>query len=341
MAERSVPITQELIAHSENDVGEVDLCLRHNAADSFCDIGSMDEVVEEDDLAEEDNWVEMPNDDDESEEEEDPPSIENLLVEVKKAISLWKERGRNINLRNFGTSRATFFRKEKKKKETAKAAASTHPLTNYFQPIIRPDSTYTDDEEEDNELEVTISKKFSTYDDALDELSKLELLSKDSRVEARRTSMLWEQLRQLAVTRYFCLMQHDDSSKRRAAATVATVVYGKSNPHSFKCRQIIHWADNYLLTGTFPAHKQGKHPKTASVVTDENVQALLKRYLRELKDEDRTPKLFRQHLNEVLLKTIPNAPDKVSEETARRWMLFLEFKPTKASKVCNCIVCCQ
>ena len=70
-------------------------------------------------------------------------------------------------------------------------------------------------------------------------------------------------------------------------------------PH--KSRSIRRWADSYLQTGKFPYFGQGKYMKTHSIVTDENVQELLKTHLRRMKDEDRTPENFRQLLNDNLL----------------------------------------
>lgn len=78
---------------------------------------------------------------------------------------------------------------------------------------------------------------------------------------------------------------------------------------------------------------EGKHVKTESIITDENIQAILRAYLRSLKDEDRTPARFAKDLNATLLKQFQNAPLAVSEETARRWMIYMKFNATKASKV--------
>ena len=76
----------------------------------------------------------------------------------------------------------------------------------------------------------------------------------------------------------------------------------------------------------------GKHAKTESIITDENVQNILRKHLREMKDENRTPSNFCEDLNSFLLQSLPNSPPSVSVETARRWMIFLKFNATKASK---------
>jgi hypothetical protein len=86
------------------------------------------------------------------------------------------------------------------------------------------------------------------------------------------------------------------------------------------------------LVITFDVSLLGQHAKTESIITDENVQNILRKHLREMKDENRTPSNFCEDLNGFLLQSLPNSPPSVSVETARRWMIFLKFNATKASK---------
>ena len=78
--------------------------------------------------------------------------------------------------------------------------------------------------------------------------------------------------------------------------------------------------------------RQGLHVKTASIITDENVQALFLVHLREMKDEFRTPENFMKDCNESLFKRIPNAPSTISLSTSTRWMKFLGFNPKLQQK---------
>ena len=117
-----------------------------------------------------------------------------------------------------------------------------------------------------------------------------------------------------------------------ASAATASVIYEKCSPTSFKARSIRHWSDVYLATSELVKYQQGLNTKTKSVITDENVQQKFKTELRALTDESRCPKTFKLMLEERILKTIPNAPKKISLETARRWMIYLGFKCSKQGK---------
>lgn len=117
-----------------------------------------------------------------------------------------------------------------------------------------------------------------------------------------------------------------------ASVATASVIYGKCSPTSFKARSIRHWSDVYLATSELVKYQQGLNTKTKSVITDENVQQKFKTELRALTDESRCPKTFKLMLEERILKTVPNAPKKISLETARRWMIYLGFKCSKQGK---------
>lgn len=78
--------------------------------------------------------------------------------------------------------------------------------------------------------------------------------------------------------------------------------------------------------------RQGLHIKTASIITDENVQAMFLIHLREMRDECRTPENFMKDCNNTLFKRIPNAPAIISLNTATRWMKFLGFHPKLQKK---------
>jgi hypothetical protein len=164
--------------------------------------------------------------------------------------------GHNTNIRGFGTSRATFFRQKHKKKKTLEAASCTRSIDSFFKTL----DYGTDDEPETplcDPCNVDAVPAFATYAEAIAELGKLQLFSRDARIDSRRTGMTWETIRELAVTRYFTLLRDGGHSKRSASHLVAQIVYGKSSPRSYKSRQIRHWADQYLRTGLFPKYKQG------------------------------------------------------------------------------------
>jgi hypothetical protein len=97
------------------------------------------------------------------------------------------------------------------------------------------------------------------------------------------------------------------------------------------------WGDHYLTYGQFRVWQQGKHPKTYSIIHDQDVCKTLRDHIRGIAELSRTPENFTTILNDELLRTIPRAPEKVSVDTARRWMKFLGFYPKDAS-VKGCFV---
>lgn len=86
------------------------------------------------------------------------------------------------------------------------------------------------------------------------------------------------------------------------------------------------------MYGKMQTYREGQHTKTASIITDENVQLRLKSELRAIDDNKRTTEEFMQKLNNTLMQEFVNVPDAVSLSIARRWMYYMNFCLTAASK---------
>lgn len=78
--------------------------------------------------------------------------------------------------------------------------------------------------------------------------------------------------------------------------------------------------------------RQGLHIKTASIITDENVQAMFVIHLREMRDECRTPENFMKDCNDNFFRRISNASDSISLNIATKSMKFLGFHPKLQKK---------
>lgn len=128
----------------------------------------------------------------------------------------------------------------------------------------------------------------------------------------------------IAVREYF-KMRNQGIKKMEASIMVAKDVFGKDTKHSFKAKCIREWADHYIATGSFKQQRQGKHPKTKTVILKKEVQDLLRSRVLMVNEIDRTPAAFMNLLNNSLLAEIPEAPAKVSKETARRWLNIIGF----------------
>jgi hypothetical protein len=72
--------------------------------------------------------------------------------------------------------------------------------------------------------------------------------------------------------------------------------------------------------------------KTYTIIVNEAVQNFLRDKIRGLKPLERSPVNVMNNLNSDWLKEIPQAPSQISENTARRWMYFLGFRPKVKGK---------
>lgn len=162
--------------------------------------------------------------------------------------------------------------------------------------------------------------------------AKLAKIHNNARMEKELKGVsFFSHLQHLSVRRYLAL-RLSGMHQVEASISVARTVWEKESADSYKSRCIPRWADEYLNNGTISESRQGKHPKTHSIIFNEDAKDLLRIHLRETPPLQRTPGGFRMSLNNEILRTIPHAPNSVSEQTARRWMYHLGFHPVKRGK---------
>jgi len=170
-----------------------------------------------------------------------------------------------------------------------------------------------------------INKQIAVLDGFISKLQEPQPAASTKRVnKAIENNHKYALNQHLAVRAYF-QQRLAGVKKMEASIIVAKEVFAKEAKHSFKAKCIREWADHYLNTGTFKAHKQGKHPKTKSIILKPEVQELLRQRMLQVSEIDRTPSSFMTLLNTSLLAEIPDAPVKVSKETARRWLNLIGF----------------
>ena len=136
---------------------------------------------------------------------------------------------------------------------------------------------------------------------------------------------MYHKIMALALLKYFELQFTGNKSKMKASAEVGEAIWRKKGEDTYKAKCVRKWGDTFLATGKLVTHKQGKHVKTFTVISDEHVQQKLTTYLRSMRDEDRYPRQFMEALNSGLLAEIPRAPATVCEKTALRWMPICGF----------------
>lgn len=195
----------------------------------------------------------------------------------------------------------------------------------------------TNDFLNNNDCRVKLKHRLS-FEEAFEKLQNIiqseKMLSRDITINShiQRKYQNWKFLQLLSVCRCLEIMCCDNEGITKASARVAEIIYGKKSIFSYKARSIAKWTNYYCDYGLMQTYVQGRHTKTSSIITDENVQQKLKICLRDMKDEMRTPDEFMNLLNKTVLQQIINAPEKISLKTANRWMRYLGFNPTAASK---------
>ena len=152
-------------------------------------------------------------------------------------------------------------------------------------------------------------------------------VTRNVQIEKKKGLEHWMVIQATAILRYLFLLQ-EGKGKMTASTEVANALYQKSQMRSYKATLVRNWATEYLITGNLVKYKQGKFVKTSSIIFDEHVQQRFKSELRNMKDEDRTPKTFHALLVNKLFHELDNAPQTISVNTAYRWLLFLGISPT-------------
>jgi hypothetical protein len=131
-----------------------------------------------------------------------------------------------------------------------------------------------------------------------------------------------------------CYLQKrlNGTKKIEASDAAANEVYKKDKTHSFKSKSIRAWAEYYMMHHSFKQMKKGTHSKTKTIINEMAVQQLFKERLYNMAESEVTPTRFMTLLNDSLLAQIPGAPDKVSKETARRWLQILGYQSNDEGK---------
>ena len=263
---------------------------------------------------------------------------------ANKAEKRWKMAGEN-GARD-RSSRATFYRDQNMQRETAKIASQSMKITQFISATQGSNSTTADEYDSDVEIALSAemrsppeisaaSLKALSYAEAIELIHTEYNFASRNKIADRKLKCLgtWQRMQALACLRYFEILNSKRNvTKTDASVQVASILYGRTIKNSYKAQQIRSWSNHFLQYRTFPTYSQGQHVKTATVIHDERVQVHLKAWLRSIPDIERNPQRFAKDLNDQLLREIPNAPQSVTEPTSKKWMIFLGFYPTKASK---------
>ena len=200
--------------------------------------------------------------------------FDDLVNEAKK----WKATGSNFGIRNFGTSRSTFYvkRNEQNKLKEVATVTGQQKMTDFLQQASSCNDGNDDNDDiydlilkceecnmnDSNHDEITTcddnypkrkkpasSSKYSRSD-AIENLLKEEAkVTRDVYREKKMGLAHHEVIQAMAILRYFQKME-DGENKTEASENVAQNLYQpKVKQGSYKSRCIRRWADHYLETG--------------------------------------------------------------------------------------------
>jgi hypothetical protein len=262
------------------------------------------------------------------------PSVQSFLSWNVEAPTKVVHRGRGGNGDSLRTSQREALNKHKLAQAAKACVSMNNFVTRRFPPTGGVNTAGVVDEDclsDVDELDVDDGRLpiKLTYAEGLTRLNenKIKLTSK------RKANDLipFDLLQRISVEKYFTHLMAGAQMMEASFEAARGVFNNIASPKAYKCTCVREWGDYFLTYGQFKEWQQGKHPKTYSIIHDQDVCKTLRNHIRDLDELSRTPENFTTILNEELLRTIPRAPENVSVDTVRRWMKFLGFQPKNAS----------
>ena len=141
----------------------------------------------------------------------------------------------------------------------------------------------------------------------------------------------WDFIRKLAVRNYLQNVSQEQP-KIECSENIASLLFpNRSVSHSG--RLIRQWAEFFISNGELPIHSQGKFVKKKSLIHDEDVQMILREFIRTEKDVSLTSTRFPDWVKESLhLKLGLGSSLEISSRTAQRWLNLLGLRFGKHMK---------
>jgi len=116
-----------------------------------------------------------------------------------------------------------------------------------------------------------------------------------------------------------------DGMGKVEAAEIASECLPGGASRTARC--ILNWTNVFLATGRLPVSNQGKHQKSVSLLSDEDVSIRIRDWLIETSKVHRTPEKLAKWVNHsLLLEMTGTCMSNVSVCSVRRWMNTLGYK---------------
>ena len=231
------------------------------------------------------------------------------------------------------SSRRTLFRKKAEKKRRIDSAKNNQKITEFFsnnsmqiekqtEPGIVSDTPC-----DTNLTELSVASSTLSIPVAIEKLKAMTKntpnVSEQRRINSSTDS--WDFLRLMGIRQYLTRMQ-SEIGKLRVSQEIASFLFPDRNVEN-QARLIRGWADHFLNTGALPERRQGRYVKVRSLIDDEDVQRVLRVYIRSSSSNALTCSSLAFWVKENLHTEIGLASHvMISEKTGQRWMKKLGLR---------------
>jgi hypothetical protein len=221
------------------------------------------------------------------------------------------------------SSRRTTFRQQAERKRRLESAKTNMKITSFFGVQTEPPEEHSEDLSPTTQLANIGSMKL-TIPEAIEKLRSATQNTPSVTQQRRlqKSTNEWQFMCLLAIRQYFQQLQKE-SGKIRISEEISKFLFPDRN-HVHQGRLIRQWADHYLHSGLVPESRQGRFVKIRSLVGDNDVQRILRTYIRGESANMLTSCSLASWVKDNLhLKLKLASPVIISEKTAQRWLKYL------------------
>jgi hypothetical protein len=232
-------------------------------------------------------------------------SIQTLLV--------WKEGAESSKRSAYtGNSRRTYFRRQQEKRQRLESAKNDPKIWEYF-----PKATVIE-----NPTQPVHCTVLATFEKLSSEIRS----TPNAVIEKQNLNVTkWNFVRKLALRHYLHSLLNNEP-KMHSSERIASVLFPDRNSvHSG--RLIRRWAQCFVESGELSVHSQGKFVKKKWLIHDEDVQRILRSFVRSEPDVSLTSSTLASWVNANLHERLGlDCSLSISSRTGQRWLNILGLR---------------
>jgi hypothetical protein len=229
-------------------------------------------------------------------------------------IMSWKEgAGSSMRVVYTGDSRTTLWRRETKKQKLKESVKDVPKITTFFATVQHKKDIVRNQNHE------------SAPSRAVEMLNAEISITPNAIVQKRDRSTKWDFIRKIAVRHYLKSLDNRDQKISSSEKIAAMLFPDRNIVHSG--RLIRFWAQYFVNYGELPVQKQGKFVKKQSLIHDEDVQRIIRDFIRSESQVSLVGSKLSQWVAENLhVKLGLENSVLISQRTAQRWLKVLGLR---------------